>query len=98
LPSCSKSITEPSILWVITPSTTQALYALQSRANSSAAVVSFETLEHLDAQERLLQELRRVLVPEGLLVVSSPDRAIYTDRLGNRCCLLALARVRAASD
>jgi ubiquinone/menaquinone biosynthesis C-methylase UbiE len=44
-------------------------------------VVSFETLEHLEAQEQLLQEFRRVLKPDGLLVLSSPDKAIYTDQL-----------------
>lgn len=47
-------------------------------------VVSYETLEHLEAQEALLAEFRRVLKPEGFLVVSSPDKAIYTDRLQNR--------------
>ncbi len=48
------------------------------------AVVSFETLEHLESQEALLAEFRRVLKPEGFLVISSPDKAIYTDRLQNR--------------
>lgn len=47
------------------------------------AVVSFETLEHLEAQEQMLREFRRVLAPEGFLVISSPDRTIYTDRLQN---------------
>ena len=39
-------------------------------------VVSFETLEHLEEQEQLLSEFRRVLRPDGLLVISSPDKAI----------------------
>jgi SAM-dependent methyltransferase len=46
-------------------------------------VVSFETLEHLEAQERLLSEFRRVLRPDGILLLSSPDKAVYTDELGN---------------
>ena len=43
-------------------------------------VVSFETLEHLEAQDQLLSEFRRVLKPDGLLVLSSPDKAVYTDQ------------------
>lgn len=44
-------------------------------------VVSFETLEHLQAHDELLTEFRRVLKPGGLLILSSPDKAIYTDEL-----------------
>ena len=42
-------------------------------------IVSFETLEHLEEQESLLAEFRRVLKADGFLLVSTPDRAIYTD-------------------
>lgn len=45
-------------------------------------VVSFETLEHLEAQETLLAEFRRVLRPTGVLVISSPDRKTYSDETG----------------
>lgn len=45
-------------------------------------IVSFETLEHLEAQEQMLDEFRRVLKPNGKLVISTPDKAIYTDRMG----------------
>lgn len=45
-------------------------------------VVSFETLEHLSEQESLLAEFRRVLHPEGFLVLSSPDKAVYSERHG----------------
>ncbi len=48
--------------------------------NEFDRVVSFETLEHLEAQEQLLAEFRRVLKPEGFLILSSPDKAIYTDQ------------------
>ena len=50
--------------------------------NSFDVVVSFETLEHLEAQDRLLTEFRRVLVPDGFLLVSSPDRKTYSDETG----------------
>lgn len=42
-------------------------------------ITSFETLEHLEAQDQLLSEFRRVLKPGGFLALSSPDKAIYTD-------------------
>ena len=42
------------------------------------AVVSFETIEHFDGQDRFLTEVRRVLRPGGCLIVSSPDRDIYS--------------------
>jgi len=37
-------------------------------------VVSFETLEHLEAQDAMLAEFRRVLRPDGFMLISSPDR------------------------
>jgi SAM-dependent methyltransferase len=46
------------------------------------AVVSFETIEHIQAQERFLDEVRRVLRPEGLFIVSSPNKLEYSDRRG----------------
>lgn len=47
-------------------------------------VVSFETLEHLAAQEQLLAELARVLADDGVLVISTPDRHAYSDVAGFR--------------
>ena len=43
-------------------------------------VISFETLEHLEAHDELLAEFRRVLKPDGFLVLSSPDKAVYSDQ------------------
>ncbi len=45
-------------------------------------VVSFETLEHLEAQQTLLAGFRRVLRPGGFLIVSSPDKKTYSDETG----------------
>ncbi|MGE0800689.1 MAG: glycoside hydrolase family 99-like domain-containing protein [Lautropia sp.] len=42
-------------------------------------VVSFETIEHHDAHEAMMREIRRVLAPGGLLVISSPDKREYSD-------------------
>jgi SAM-dependent methyltransferase len=41
-------------------------------------VVSFETIEHLSEHEQFLSEIKRVLRPGGLLVMSSPDRDVYS--------------------
>jgi SAM-dependent methyltransferase len=40
-------------------------------------VVCFETIEHLDDDAAALREFRRVLVPEGLLIISTPNRDEY---------------------
>lgn len=42
-------------------------------------VVSFETIEHHTQHEEMLQEIKRVLRPGGLLYMSSPDKTYYTD-------------------
>ncbi len=46
-------------------------------------VVSFETLEHLAQQDQLLKEFHRVLKDDGLLIISTPDKAEYTDKTGH---------------
>lgn len=47
-------------------------------------VVSFETIEHLPAgdQPRMLAEFARVAAPDGLIVLSSPNRPQYSDARG----------------
>jgi 2-polyprenyl-3-methyl-5-hydroxy-6-metoxy-1,4-benzoquinol methylase len=40
-------------------------------------VVCFETIEHVEEPDRALFELRRVLRPDGLLLVSSPNPDVY---------------------
>jgi len=45
-------------------------------------VVAFEVLEHLRDQEGLVRELARVLSPGGLVIVSTPDKATYSDARG----------------
>ena len=42
-------------------------------------IVSFETIEHHDKHEQMLEEFSRVLKPEGVLLISSPDRTEYSD-------------------
>ncbi len=45
-------------------------------------VTSFETLEHLHAQEELVAGFARVLAADGALLISSPDRKTYSDERG----------------
>jgi SAM-dependent methyltransferase len=40
-------------------------------------VVCFETIEHVEAASRAVSEFRRVLTPEGLLVISTPNSDEY---------------------
>lgn len=47
-------------------------------------IVSFETLEHVAAQEALIAGFARTLAPEGLLIVSSPDKRTYSEKSGFR--------------
>lgn len=47
-------------------------------------VVCFEAIEHTDEQERLMAEVKRVLKDEGVFVVSTPNKAIYSDQEGAR--------------
>ncbi|MDT9582978.1 glycosyltransferase [Stenotrophomonas indicatrix] len=50
--------------------------------DSVDVVVSFETIEHLYEQEEMMSEIRRVLRPDGVMVMSSPNKEVYSDRAG----------------
>jgi GT2 family glycosyltransferase/SAM-dependent methyltransferase len=41
-------------------------------------VVSFETIEHFREQETFIAEVKRVLRPGGIAIISSPDRDVYS--------------------
>jgi SAM-dependent methyltransferase len=47
-------------------------------------IVSFETLEHVAAQAAMIEGFARTLVPDGLLIVSSPDKRTYSEKSGFR--------------
>jgi SAM-dependent methyltransferase len=47
------------------------------------AVVSFETIEHHNKHQEMLSEIKRVLKPGGFLLISTPDKSIYTDKKKN---------------
>jgi ubiquinone/menaquinone biosynthesis C-methylase UbiE len=56
--------------------------ALPLPAAETDLIVSFETIEHLQGQEAMIAEFRRVLAPAGALVISSPNKAVYSDESG----------------
>ena len=47
-------------------------------------VVSFETIEHHDEHEAMMREIKRVLRPDGVMIISSPDKLEYSDKPGYR--------------
>ncbi len=60
---------------------TASVTALPLPDASVDAIVSFETIEHVgdDDQRRMLDEFGRVLAPDGVLIISSPNRPEYSD-------------------
>jgi 2-polyprenyl-3-methyl-5-hydroxy-6-metoxy-1,4-benzoquinol methylase len=58
--------------------------ALTLEQSSFDVIVSFETLEHLLEQEQMLVGFKRLLKPGGVLLISSPDKANYSDATGYR--------------
>ena len=57
--------------------------ALELPSAAFDVVVSFETIEHLVAQEAMLDGIKRVLAPDGLLIISSPNKKVYSDLAGH---------------
>ncbi|WP_154222387.1 class I SAM-dependent methyltransferase [Marinicella rhabdoformis] len=58
------------------------ILALDLPENSVDVVVSFETIEHLAEHEQLLAVFKRVLKDDGMLIISTPDKAEYSDKTG----------------
>lgn len=51
--------------------------AIPYENKSFDVVTSFETIEHLFEQEKMFSEIKRVLKPDGILILSSPEKEIY---------------------
>jgi SAM-dependent methyltransferase len=47
--------------------------------HSFDVVVCFEAIEHIEDQESLVSEVKRLLKPDGLFIVSTPNKAIYQE-------------------
>jgi O-antigen biosynthesis protein len=57
--------------------------AIPAQDRSFDVVVSFETIEHITEHELFLQEIRRVLRDDGVLIISTPDKVVYNKQLAN---------------
>lgn len=44
-------------------------------------VVSFETIEHHNKHDEMMLEIRRVLKDDGILIISSPEKSEYSDKI-----------------
>ena len=49
---------------------------------SFGAVVAFEMIEHVGEQDLVLEQVRRLLAPDGIVIISTPDRAAYSEASG----------------
>ena len=58
--------------------------ALPFPAEAFELIVSFEVIEHLPDWPQMLAEVRRVLGPDGLFVVSTPNRVFYERTRGEQ--------------
>ena len=56
--------------------------SLPHSAGAFDLVVAFEVIEHLSDWREFLQEVRRVLSPDGQFIVSTPNRLYYTESRG----------------
>jgi SAM-dependent methyltransferase len=45
-------------------------------------IVSFEMIEHIHEQKEFLSEINRLLKPDGMFLISSPNRVEYSDKTG----------------
>ncbi len=55
---------------------------LPLRSGSVALILAFEVLEHLADQEGLIREIARVCSSQGMAVISTPNKASYSDARG----------------
>lgn len=51
-------------------------------SNCVDIITCFETLEHITEHENAITELKRVLKPDGILIISTPDKKNYSDDTG----------------
>jgi 2-polyprenyl-3-methyl-5-hydroxy-6-metoxy-1,4-benzoquinol methylase/glycosyltransferase involved in cell wall biosynthesis len=41
--------------------------------------ICFEALEHIEDHQKLLSEVKRLLTPDGVFIVSTPNKTVYSD-------------------
>jgi 2-polyprenyl-3-methyl-5-hydroxy-6-metoxy-1,4-benzoquinol methylase/glycosyltransferase involved in cell wall biosynthesis len=52
--------------------------------NTFDVIICFEAIEHVTDHETLFSEIKRLLKKEGILIISSPNKSLYTDVLDNK--------------
>jgi SAM-dependent methyltransferase len=57
--------------------------AIPLEDKSVDVVISFETIEHHDKHDLMMKEISRVLKSDGVLLISSPEKSIYSERDSN---------------
>lgn len=55
---------------------------IPAQNNSFEVITCFETIEHIKDHQLLLSELKRVLTPNGVLLISTPEKLNYSDKSG----------------
>ncbi len=58
-------------------------YKLPIESNTADYVLLMETIEHIPNQTFLLQELARILKPDGLLIITKPNNSSMSGRMAN---------------
>lgn len=60
---------------------TGSISAIPLPSGSIDVLISFETIEHVDQahQDMFLNEIERVLKPDGILIISTPNKLTYSD-------------------
>jgi SAM-dependent methyltransferase len=53
--------------------------ALPFRGGQTDVVIALEVLEHIEDQEGFIREIARVCAPDGIAIISTPNKAIYSD-------------------
>src|SRR5262245_6359687 len=48
--------------------------------HSFDVIVCFEAIEHIDAHEAMLLEVKRLLKEDGLFILSTPNKAVYRNQ------------------
>ena len=56
---------------------------LPIEANLADYVLLMETIEHIPNQQFLLQELARILKPNGILIITKPNNSSFSGRIAN---------------
>ena len=54
-------------------------HAIPLSDHSVDVIVSFETIEHVPRPDTFLDECVRVLVPRGILIVSTPNKSVHSE-------------------